>query len=311
MKAVVTKANVAGCLELGEVADPAADSNEAVIAVTAFSLNRGELRRAEGAAPGTQIGWDLTGVVKAAARDGSGPAVAKRVVGFSRRMQGWAQFVALPTVDFAVIPDTVSDNDAATLPVAGLTALYALERCERILGSKVLVTGASGGVGYFACQLGRLMGARVTAQLRRPDFEDMVRATGVDDVVISADGSGFGDHGKFRSIIDGVGGQMLSTLLSLLDERGRAILYGVSAGLETTLAVRDLMLTGDGRIEGFHLYRETEIEPAAKGLDRLLYLLADKRLTTHVPVTGDWQAIGETAARLIGRDFAGKAVLTI
>ena len=154
------------------------------------------------------------------------------------------------------------------------------------------------------------MGARVTAQLRRPDFEDMVRATGVDEVVISAGGSGFAEHGKFRSIIDGVGGQALAKLLSQLDDSGRAILYGVSAGAEATLAVRDLMLTGDGRIEGFYLYRETEIESAAKGLDRLLGLLADGRLTTHVPVTGNWEAIGETAARLIGRDFAGKAVLT-
>ncbi len=310
MKAVITNANVTGCLELGEVADPVADSNEAVIAVTAFSLNRGELRRAEAAPGGTQIGWDLAGVVKTTARDGSGPEEGRRVVGFSRRMQGWAQYVALPTTDFAVIPDAVTDSDAATLPVAGLTALYALERCERLLGSKVLVTGASGGVGYFACQLGRLMGAQVTAQLRRPDFEDMVRATGVSSLVISADGSGLEDHGEFRSIIDGVGGPMLSTLLSRLDERGRAILYGVSDGLETTLAVRELMLTGDGRIEGFYLYRETEIESAAKGLDRLLGLLADGRLTTHVPVTGDWETIGETAARLISREFAGKAVLT-
>jgi NADPH:quinone reductase-like Zn-dependent oxidoreductase len=311
MKAVVVNPNVTGCLELGAVTDPVADSTEAVIRVTAFSLNRGELRRAEQAPAGTQIGWDLVGVVETAARNGSGPAEGKRVVGFSRRMQGWAERVALPTTDFAVIPDTVSDSDAATLPVAGLTALYALERCERLLGSSVLVTGASGGVGYFACQLGRLMGAHVVAQLRRPDFEDMVRATGVDDVVISADGSGLEGHGKFRSIIDGVGGQVLSKFLSHLDERGRAILYGVSAGPEATLAVRDLMLTGDGRIEGFYLYREAEIESAAKGLDRLLRLLADKRLTTHVPVTGNWNDIGETAARLIGRDFAGKAVLRL
>lgn len=311
MQAVVTNANVTGCLELGEVADPVPDSNQAVIAVTAFSLNRGELRRAEAAAAGTQIGWDLVGRVETAARDGSGPAGGARVVGFSRRMQGWAQYVALPTTDIAVIPDAVSDNDAATLPVAGLTALYALERCERLLGSKLLVTGASGGVGYFACQLGRLMGARVTAQLRRPDYMDLVAATGVSEVVVSADGAELAAHGKFRSIIDGVGGQVLSKLLSQLDERGRAILYGVSAGPETALAVRDLMLTGDGRIEGFYLYRETEVESATKGLDRLLALLADGRLTTHVPVTGNWQDIGATAARLIERDFPGKAVLSI
>ena len=77
------------------------------------------------------------------------------------------------------------------------------------------------------------------------------------------------------------------------------------------MAVRDLMLTGDGRVEGFYLYRETEIESAAKGLHRLLRLLADGRLTTLVAVTGGWRDIGETAARLIGRDFAGKAVLTL
>ena len=311
MKAVVANSAVTGSLELGEVADPVADSNEAIISVTAFSLNRGELRRAEAAAPGMQIGWDLTGVVKTAARDGSGPTEGTRVVGFSRRMQGWAERVALPTADFAVIPDAVSDADAATLPVAGLTALYALERCERLLGSRVLVTGASGGVGYFACQLGRLMGAQVVAQLRRPDFEDMVRAIGVDDVVISADGSGLEAEGKFRAIIDGVGGPALSKLLSRLDDQGRAILYGVSAGPEATLAIRELMFTGGGRIEGFFLYRETDIEPATKGLDRLLRLVADKRLTTHVSVTGNWESIGATAAQLIGREFAGKAVLTI
>jgi len=59
MKAVVANPNAPGSLEIGEIAEPVADSNEAVIAVTAFSLNRGELRRAEAAPAGTQIGWDL------------------------------------------------------------------------------------------------------------------------------------------------------------------------------------------------------------------------------------------------------------
>ena len=77
------------------------------------------------------------------------------------------------------------------------------------------------------------------------------------------------------------------------------------------MAVRDLFLTGDGRIEGFHLYRETEVESAAKGLDRLLRLLADKRLMTHVPIIENWKDVGETANQLIQRDFPGKAVLTI
>ena len=178
-------------------------------------------------------------------------------------------------------------------------------------GQQILVTGASGGVGYFACQLGKLMGAEVVAYLRRGNFESMVRATNIKDVVISVDGTGLEAQGRFRAIIDGVGGHVLSKLLPQLDEGGRAILYGVSAGPEATLAIRDLFLTGDGRVEGFHLYRETEIESAAKGLDRLLCLLADKRLMTHVPITEHWKNVGEMATQLVGRDFPGKAVLTI
>ena len=311
MKAIVANSAAIGCLEIGEIATPVADSNEALVSVTTISLNRGELRRAEAAEPGMQIGWDLAGVVQSAARDGSGPAEGSRVVGFSRRMQGWAEQVALPTRDLAAIPDAVSDQDAATLPVAGLTALYALERCERILGNRVLITGASGGVGYFACQLGLLMGGHIVAHLRRPDYADLVRGTGVQEVVVSEDAAGIAEHGRFRSIVDGVGGPLLASLIAELEEDGRAILYGVSAGPTTPLAIRDLMFTGDGRVEGFYLYRESDIEYASRGLDRLLGLLADGRLVTHVPVTGSWEDIGETAAGLIARDFPGKAVLTI
>lgn len=311
MKAIVANSAAIGCLEIGEIAAPVADSNEALVSVTTISLNRGELRRAEAAEPGMQIGWDLAGVVQSAARDGSGPAEGTRVVGFSRRMQGWAEQVALPTRDLAAIPDAVSDQDAATLPVAGLTALYALERCERILGNRVLITGASGGVGYFACQLGLLMGGHIVAHLRRPDYADLVRGTGVQEVVVSEDAAGIAEHGRFRSIVDGVGGPLLASLIAELEEDGRAILYGVSAGPTTPLAIRDLMFTGDGRVEGFYLYRESDIEYASRGLARLLGLLAGGQLVTHVPVTGSWENIGETAAGLIARDFPGKAVLTI
>ena len=89
MKAAVSNAGQPGCLELCEVADPVADSNEALIAVTGFSLNRGELRRAQSAQDGTQIGWDLVGVVQKAARDGSGLTEGKRVVSINRCNRTW------------------------------------------------------------------------------------------------------------------------------------------------------------------------------------------------------------------------------
>ena len=311
MKAVLTQPGAEGCLVIGEAPEPSPNSNEALITVKCFSLNRGEVRRAATQAAGTQIGWDVAGVVEAAARDGSGPARGARIVGFSRRMQGWAERIALPVTDIAAIPDAVPDAVAATLPVAGLTALYGLERCERMLASRILITGVTGGVGYFACQLARLMGAHVTAQLRRPDQEAFARSLGVDATVVSPDGAGLEQLAKYRSILDGVGGPGLGRLLQRLESDGRAILYGVSAGQETTFAMRDLMLTGNGRVEGFYLTRDIQIEMAAKGLARLLSLLADGRLRSLVSVEGSWTAVGETAARLIARDFPGKAVLSL
>jgi NADPH:quinone reductase len=311
MRAVVTNPGATGSLVIAETPEPNPDSDEALVRVKAFSLNRGEVRRAATQVAGTMIGWDVVGVVEEPARNGSGPPKGTRVVGFSRRVRGWAERIALPTTDMADIPDDVSDADAATLPVAGLTALYALERCERLLASRVLVTGATGGVGYFACQLARLMGAHVTSLLRRQGQEALAKSLDVDEIVVSPDGAGLSAVPKFRAILDGVGGRALGQLLTRLDDDGRAILYGVSAGQETIFAIRDLMLTGNGRAEGFYLTRDLQIERASKGLSRLLKLLAGGRLRTLVSVDAHWSAVGETAARLMARDFTGKAVLRI
>ncbi|MEQ9640243.1 MAG: zinc-binding dehydrogenase [Alphaproteobacteria bacterium] len=310
MRSVVATPGAQGSLSIGEAPEPNPDSNEAVIKVACFSLNRGELRRAEAAPAGTQIGWDHVGVIDQPARDGSGPKAGTRVVGFSRRMQGWAEKVAIPTADMAAIPDAVSDADAATLPVAGLTALYSLERCERLLASRVLITGATGGVGYFACQLAKAMGAHVSALARREDQSAFLKDLGVDEVIVSADGGGLDQYGLFRGIIDGVGGPVLGKLIQRLDVSGRVVLYGVSAGPETPLAIRDLFVS-DGRVEGLFLYRETDRESASKGLARLLALLADGRLKTHVDIDDSWETIGATAAKLIDRSFPGKAVLRL
>ena len=104
MKAVVTKPGATGNLAFAEAPDPRPDADEALIRVKAFSVNRGEVRRAATQAAGTMIGWDVVGIVEAPARNGRGPAKGTRVVGFSRRMQGWAELIALPMTDIAADP---------------------------------------------------------------------------------------------------------------------------------------------------------------------------------------------------------------
>jgi NADPH:quinone reductase-like Zn-dependent oxidoreductase len=308
MRAVMVDPSAPAKLAIGDLPEPTADRSEAIVGVRAFSINRGEVRRAENLAAGTPIGWDIAGVIEATAADGSGPPVGTRVVGFSRAMQGWAERVAVPTRDLAEIPDGVSDENAATLPVAGLTALYALERCDRLLANRVLVTGAAGGVGYFACQLAREMGADVVGQIRRAEHRALVEGLGI-KAIVSKDGEGL--DGPFRAVVDGVGGELLSRALEALDSGSQAIVYGVSAAPTSLLPARQMMMTGDARVEGFHLYHETQATPATDGLERLLRLVGENRLKTLVSIDEDWSKVGSIATQLIDRSYPGKAICRV
>jgi NADPH:quinone reductase-like Zn-dependent oxidoreductase len=161
IRAVVVDPSVAERLALREVELRDPDRDEVGVRVTAISLNRGETRRAlQVAEPGWRPGWDFAGVVETAAADGSGPAAGSRVVGILPS-GAWAERVNCRSHAVAALPESVGDAAAATLPVAGLTALHALRQGGLLLGRKVLVDGASGGVGHLACQLAAAAGAFV------------------------------------------------------------------------------------------------------------------------------------------------------
>ncbi|MGC1952825.1 MAG: zinc-binding dehydrogenase [Gammaproteobacteria bacterium] len=311
MRAVLTDPGLPGGVFLGDAPEPQPAPHEALVRVTAFSLNRGELNFARDRLPGAPIGWDVAGTVLQAAADGTGPAADTRVVGFVKAANGWAERVAVPTRELAAIPDGVTDAAAATLPVAGLTALFVLERGERLLGSRVLITGATGGVGLFAVQLARLMGADSIAQARSERHRALLKEAGASDVLIDGSGEGLTRYGPYRLIVDGVGGQLLSKAMLTLRPDGILVIYGITAGFEAALPAGFMIGTGRGRIEGFNLYRESEVEAAASGLERLLALVGRGRLRTHVQVQESWTEVGRIARSLMDRRFSGKAVLHV
>src|SRR5437868_315558 len=158
-------------LVIREVASPTPSPSEALVRVKSISLNRGEVRTASNADAGWRPGWDFAGTVEQQASDGSGPHAGSRVVGMLSSSGAWAEVVAAPTTVLAEIPEGVTFAQAATLPVAGLTALWTLEHGGLLLNKRVLINGASGGVGHLACQLARQAGARVVGVVRQADRE--------------------------------------------------------------------------------------------------------------------------------------------
>src|SRR5215471_12603934 len=257
-RAVVVDPDAPGRLVIRQVADPAPDRSEVVVRVRALSLNRGEVRRSTMAAAGWRPGWDLAGVVERGAADGSGPRVGARVVGLLGE-GAWAEHVAVPAHAVAELPEKVTFLQAATFPVAGLTALYALAKGGPLLGRRVLVTGATGGVGDFAVQLARLAGAHVTASARRADQVAALRARGAHEVTV---GEEIAASPKYDLILDSVGGRTLGTALAALERGGTCVNFGVSATSEVTFDVRNFFVAGQTMLYGFYLFTELGEEPA-------------------------------------------------
>ena len=300
----VTDPNAPGGLARRERPEPEPGPHEVVVAVRAYAVNRGELRLLEDRADGWAPGQDVAGVVAAAAADGSGPPEGARVVGLADG-GGWSEQVAVPAHRTAVLPDAVDFAQAAGLPVAGLTALRALETGGPLLGRRVLVTGASGGVGSFAVQLARAAGAHVTGHVSGEHRIEAVRALGADAVITAIDEQA----GPFDLVVDGVGGRVLHDAVHRLAPGGTATAYGVAGGREPTpLAFFDFAPLA--RLIAFFVYSTGE-ETFGRDLGVLAGLVADGRLTVPRGVEADW---GETAAALAAlreRRATGKVVLTI
>ena len=305
--AVVVDPEAPGRLVLQPVPDPAPDRSEAIVRVRAISLNRGEVRRSTMAAAGWRPGWDLAGVVERAAADGTGSKVGERVVGFLPE-GAWAQRVAVPTNALAGLPEKVSFSQAATFPVAGLTALLALGKGGQILDKRVLITGATGGVGDFAVQLARLSGAHVTALVRRNDQAAAVRQLGAHEVIV---GDEVAKEPKYDLIVDSVGGRTLGSALAALRRAGVCVTLGASASSEVTFDTREFFAAGRTTLYGLYVFTEFGNEPASVGLRRLADLVAAGQLSPHISVERSWKDIAQVAQDLMARRYPGKAVLTL
>jgi NADPH:quinone reductase-like Zn-dependent oxidoreductase len=293
-----------GSVRLARADDPDPGAGEALFDVGAFSVNRGETLLLEDPPIGWRPGKDVAGTVVAAAADGSGPPAGTRVVGHARSA-GWAEYVAVPATALAPLPDGLAETTAATLPLAGLTALRLLRAAGPLVGGRLLLTGASGGVGHYVTELAIAAGACVTAVCATEDRGSRLREFGARTVT-----SVQAAQGWFDVAMESVGGGSLAAVRRKVRPDGRIIWFGQASREPVTLDFFDWVQgTAGAPIVQFHYDGDDDANGA--DLATLVRLVAQDRLHPEIGSLRPWQEAGLTIADLRRRRVRGNAVLQV
>lgn len=298
MRALVPTHGAPFGVSLQEAPDPRPRPHQVLVEVAHAALNFGDVNavRSGGHTSGAVPGWDAAGVVREAAPDGSGPPVGARVVGFGPD-GAWAELRAVATRELAVVPDDVDLGAAAALPVSGVTALRALQRSGTLLGRRVLVTGASGGVGRFAVQLAARAGAHVIASASR--------AEGLTELGASTVVGTPADAGTADVVIETVGGPQLVQAWDVLQPGGVLQSIGWTSGEPATFPPYGTV----GQPKSLAAFQSGS--GYGPDLSVLLGLVAAGDLVVDVGWRGSWTRFDDAAQALLDRRVAGKAVLDI
>ena len=221
---------------------------------------------------------------------------------------GWAERATVPATRAGVIPDGMECEVAATLPIAGLTAVRAIELGEPLAASSVLVTGGSGGVGQFTIQLAALEGAEVTAVSSRREQHETLMRLGAREVVAKIEEA----RGPYNLILESVGGDSLAIAIELVGREGVVVTIGNSSEQDTPFNARTLYSKGAAGIYGLVVFEEISSgRVGAAELEGLMRLVLEGKLHAPISLRRPWTGLPETLEELERREYPGKAVLTV
>ncbi|HET9758526.1 MAG TPA: NADPH:quinone oxidoreductase family protein [Nocardioidaceae bacterium] len=262
-----------------------------------------------------QLGVDFAGVVREAP-DGSGHAPGDRVA-CCLPYGGGADLVAVHADAVFPLPDAVSFEKAAALPMNYLTAQFALAtRAQLRAGETVLVHGAAGGVGTATLQVAKGYGARTVAVVSTPEKADFVRALGADEAVLV---DGFlgavkeltGGRGV-DVVVDVVGADLMTDSLRSLGPLGRLLVVGFTGGAIPEVRVNRLLLNNiDVRGVGWGAYAMVRPGFMRQQWEALLPMLASGVVDPPVATTYPVEDVSRALTDLAERRVLGKTVLTL
>ncbi len=305
-------------VQTGEVPEPAAGDGMVLVEVHAAGVTYPEVLQSRGEyqirpelpfVPGSEV----AGVVRSAPA-GSEFSAGQRVAAFPG-LGGFAEVVAVPANLVLPLPDGVSFEQAAGLPMNYLTVQFALVRRGRLQpGETVLVHGAAGGVGTAAIQLAKALGARVIGVASSHAKRDVALAAGADDAV---DAEGFRAAVKELTggrgvdiVVDPVGGDRFTDSLRSLAPEGRLLVIGFTGGEIPTVKVNRLLLNNISVTGvGWGAFALPRPEFIRQQWDELLPHIASGALNPPVSAAYDLDDAAEAILALDERRVAGKVVL--
>ena len=302
-------------LSVEEHPDPEPGFGQVLVGVRAAGINGADIHQRRGAypappgdpqdIPGLELAGEVLACGPGAMRFKPGDRVMSIVGG-----GGQAELALVHERALMPVPASLDWPAAGGLPEVFTTAHDAIfTQAGLRSGERLLVHGGAGGVGTAAIQLGRAIGARVTATVRNPEVREQVAALGAE--VIAPEG--FAEHGPFDVILELVGAPNLAENVSALTTGGRITVIGIGAGAKAELNL-GLLMAKRGRIHGSTL-RARPLEEkafAAREMERsVLPLFEIGALRVPVAATYPLEQAEQAYERFTGGGKLGKIVLTI
>ena len=306
-------------LRYADVDRPTVARDQVLVRVRAASINRGDIFALHGIPRLIRVAFGLRrprrtilGRAVAGTVEAAGPAAMRLRVGdevFGEVAQrGFAEYVAAGEDAFARIPVGVTFEQAATLPVAGTTALQAVRAAEVQAGQSVLVNGASGGVGTICVQLAKLAGAEVTAACG-PRNAGLMNSLGADHVVDYTREDVTRDADRFDAIIDLVGDHRLGDLRRALTPQGVYIASSGYGGSVLGPIPRLLAVSAAGPVSRQHL-KPLAARNSVEDLTTLATLVAEGKLGPVIERIYPMAQTADAIRYIESQRPGGKVVLT-
>jgi NADPH:quinone reductase-like Zn-dependent oxidoreductase len=299
-------------LELREVERPEPVPTEVLVRVSAVGINPVDWKirkyggnpRAVGEPP-LILGWDIAGVVEEIAGNLTRFAVGDRVFGmpwFPRLARAYAEYVTSPSRQLARTPDGLADEQAAGLPLAGLTAWQALVDVADVgEGDRVLIHAAAGGVGHIAVQIAKARGAHVIGTARAANH-DFLRQLGVDEPIDYTTTPWEQTLSDLDIVLDSIGGEDYG-MRSLETLHKDGLLIVVPGGVPEAVAAAAEQQSK--RTSGI------QVEPDYCALESLAALVDEGKLRIEIDEAFPLAQASEAHQRLEDGRARGKIVLTV